>query len=107
MDEYIEREALSLDEAIAHCEERAKLDCSPCAEQHKQLAEWLKELKKYKFADFAPVVHAQWVPKRKMYRTPHAKNYTCSECGLATEYRWNYCHNCGARMDGKSHNDER
>ena len=37
---------LTLDEAIKHCEE--KTDCTQCGEEHKQLAEWLKELQKYK-----------------------------------------------------------
>lgn len=36
---------MTLDEAIMHCEDRAKEDCSECAEEHRQLAEWLKELK--------------------------------------------------------------
>ena len=52
---------MTLDEAIAHCQETAKelrkqpfkekmdiedtADCETCAEEHEQLAEWLKELK--------------------------------------------------------------
>jgi len=36
---------MTLDEAIEHCEEVAKSSCSACGEDHKQLAEWLKELK--------------------------------------------------------------
>ena len=49
---------MTLDEAIKHCEEKAaekrieanyrippKADCLKCAEEHEQLAEWLKELK--------------------------------------------------------------
>lgn len=53
-------------------------------------------------ADVAPVVHGRWEPKRKMYRTPNAKNYTCSECGLPIAERWHYCPNCGAHMkDGE------
>ena len=39
---------LSLDDAILHCQERAAADCSECAREHMQLAEWLKELKEYK-----------------------------------------------------------
>ena len=38
-----------LDEAILHAEERAQeSSCSECAKEHKQLAEWLKELKTYR-----------------------------------------------------------
>ena len=34
---------LTLDEAIAHAEER--INDTPCGRQHKQLADWLKELR--------------------------------------------------------------
>lgn len=37
---------MTLSEAIKHCEER--IDCSECGKEHKQLAEWLTELKRYK-----------------------------------------------------------
>jgi hypothetical protein len=57
---------MTLDEAIIHCEEVAKSNedqvknnvwekdsftekkCLECAEEHRQLAEWLKELKQLK-----------------------------------------------------------
>ena len=58
---------MTLDEAIKHCEEKAKeqkekataiarakepfykyAECAECAKDHEQLAEWLKELKAYK-----------------------------------------------------------
>lgn len=58
---------MTLDEAIKHCEETAKeirwqavkermdiegvAECETCAEEHEQLAEWLKELKRYREAD--------------------------------------------------------
>ena len=52
---------MTLDEAIRHCEDVAEekeqeakeahvlsgMDCMECAEEHRQLAEWLRELKKY------------------------------------------------------------
>ena len=45
---------MTIDEAITHCEVRAKVDCSECAEEHKQLAEWLKELRQYKDTGLDP-----------------------------------------------------
>jgi len=39
---------MTLDEAIEHAELRAKEACGECAEEHEQLAEWLRELKKLK-----------------------------------------------------------
>lgn len=42
---------MTLDEAIKHCEEKEKEQalngCFACAEEHRQLAEWLKELTEY------------------------------------------------------------
>lgn len=50
---------MTIDEAIVHCEEVAEEHtkynfyggyegCDECAEEHRQLAEWLKELKLYR-----------------------------------------------------------
>lgn len=37
---------MTLDEAIEHCEEVAEeTECKNCAKEHRQLANWLKELK--------------------------------------------------------------
>jgi len=38
---------MTLDEAIKHCEEKS-CDNSPCAQEHKELAGWLQELKQYR-----------------------------------------------------------
>lgn len=40
-----ERKPMTLDEAIEHCEEVATKNCSECAEEHQQLANWLHTLK--------------------------------------------------------------
>ena len=38
--------SLSIDEAIRHCEEKAReMGCTECAQEHRQLAAWLRELK--------------------------------------------------------------
>ena len=45
---------MTLDEAIKHAEEVAndmELCCEECAKEHRQLAEWLKELQEYKKAN--------------------------------------------------------
>lgn len=39
---------MTLDEAIKHCEEVADSKCDECGAEHRQLAEWLKELKELK-----------------------------------------------------------
>ena len=53
-------------------------------------------------ADFAPVVHGRWIEQEKYN---FGTMYDCSICGdriLDNGHSWNYCPNCGARMDGDS-----
>lgn len=48
-------------------------------------------------ADVAPVVHGRWVSKNEW-------TFVCSNCDYVDAYpfddRYNYCPNCGAKMDG-------
>ena len=51
-------------------------------------------------ADVAPVVHGRWVEKEKY---TFGIMYDCSLCEnriLDNGHSWNYCPNCGAKMDG-------
>lgn len=50
--------------------------------------------------DVAPVVHGRWIEQEKY---TFGVMYDCSICGdriLDNGHSWNYCPNCGARMDG-------
>ena len=49
---------MTLDEAIKHCEEVADTKCNECGNEHRQLAEWLKELKQLK-------EQTRWIPVSK------------------------------------------
>ena len=51
--------------------------------------------------DAALVLHGRWEP----YQTRSGKNWwQCSICGEVSEHKknHNYCHFCGAKMDGES-----
>ena len=51
-------------------------------------------------ADVAPVRHGQWIEKEKY---TFGIMYDCSLCEdriLDNGHPWNYCPNCGAKMDG-------
>lgn len=50
-------------------------------------------------ADVAPVVHGRWVTH---YRsgTPVAEGYVSACCDMWNNRKSDYCHNCGAKMDG-------
>lgn len=56
-------------------------------------------------ADVAPVVHGRWLTWEEMFpgKTPKKKNNLgvfCSSCKNHADNMFNYCPNCGARMDG-------
>lgn len=51
-------------------------------------------------ADVAPAVHGRWIEQEKY---TFGTMYDCSICGdriLDNGHAWNYCPNCGCRMDG-------
>jgi len=51
-------------------------------------------------ADVQPIRHGKWVKAESMqYFRKHYPAYTCSACGFRKDGKWNYCPNCGARMD--------
>ena len=55
---------MTLEEAIIHCNEKA-CDDSICALEHKQLAEWLEELKKTKEVIKSLKSQNTWKPSEK------------------------------------------
>ena len=51
-------------------------------------------------ADVTPVLHGRWIEQEKY---TFGVMYDCSICGdriLDNGHSWNYCPNCGCRMDG-------
>ena len=45
---------MTINEAIQHCDEKASTVCGECAEEHRQLAAWLRELAAYEATGFMP-----------------------------------------------------
>lgn len=60
----------------------------------------MKDIKRIKSADVAPVRHGRW----EVVDAEEPRRYGCSECKRLSWHMDNYCPNCGARMDGE--NDE-
>ena len=106
---------MTLEEAIEHAEEMAKehekcaeITTSPtvkdrickCAEEHRQLAEWLRELKTLKAKK---PKSGEW--EEQIYdETLSYFTATCSQCGYSSsdpfviEGSHLYCERCGAKM---------
>lgn len=52
--------------------------------------------------DAEPVQHGKWIKAdSQQYFRKHYPCFTCSECGYRkdSQKKWNYCPNCGARME--------
>ena len=82
MTEYIEREAALM-----------KLMQDGCSAKN------LQSISDMPVADVAPVRHGRWVEKEKY---TFGIMYDCSLCEnriLDNGHSWNYCPNCGAKMD--------
>ena len=97
-DEYIRRE-----DAIKIAE-RYGLANGSVLGRHTGLADCIaSEILSLPAADVAPVVHGKWV----LDRWPSWPHRECSRCKImiprtkevADQY-WQYCPNCGAKMDG-------
>lgn len=90
MDEYIKREA-AITALLNDAQEQvgySREDAADC-------------IRYMDAADVAPVVHGRWVEKEKY---TFGIMYDCSLCEnriLDNGHSWNYCPNCGAKMDGE------
>ena len=103
----------TLDEAIKHCEEKAEEKqkdyeracaynlpsegCLECAEDHRQLAEWLKELKALR-EQKRP--HGKWTEEFDENANPFfQRRWRCSACNDYNYYgKPDFCPCCGADM---------
>lgn len=93
MDEYIEREA-----AIKAIEKADYTLIANDADSCK--ADYLREIiESVPAADVVPVVHGRWEQTEAPFMN---ECEDCSVCGYRTVWghRFNYCPNCGAKMDG-------
>ena len=94
MAEYIEREA-----AVKVAEKYGLANGSALG-RHTGLADCIaSEIADIPAADVAPVVHGRWIEKEKY---TFGIMYDCSLCEnriLDNGHPWNYCPNCGAKMD--------
>ena len=101
MAEYIEREA-----AVKVAEKYGLANGSALG-RHTGLADCIaSEIADIPAADVAPVVHGRWVEKEKY---TFGIMYDCSLCEdriLDNGHPWNYCPNCGAKMDGGDGNSD-
>ena len=50
--------------------------------------------------DVQPVVNGEWKPKILFDGFGDYPIFVCSECGNESSRKWNFCRECGAKMEG-------
>lgn len=55
-------------------------------------------------ADVRPVVRGEWMPKWNSFFKQDVP--ACSNCGMSSVFKYNYCPNCGAEMRGQAKGKE-
>lgn len=58
------------------------------------------ELEDLPAIDAVEVKHGEWIAVHDWLQIPQEESgtYRCSACGQVMKYPWNYCPNCGAKM---------
>ena len=84
------------EERCYNCRNFKDMKCDYCG-----TADYIYMIEDMPAADVAPVRHGRWVEKEKY---TFGIMYDCSLCEnriLDNGHPWNYCPNCGAKMDKK------
>lgn len=95
--EYIEREALEV--ALNHRLNFLMAENGEYDHYTSGFDEAVTRVENFPAADVAPVVHGRWIEQEKY---TFGVMYDCSICDnriLDNGHSWNYCPNCGAKMD--------
>ena len=97
MQEYIEREALEV--ALNHRLNFLMAENGEYDHYTSGFDEAVTRVENFPAANVAPVVHGRWIEQEKY---TFGVMYDCSICDnriLDNGHSWNYCPNCGAKMD--------
>ena len=107
---YIERESLliGVDSFISMMHVQAKGE--PIQESAIKLVETTRDyIASFPTADVVEVRHGRWEDKTNISRAEVEQRVDCSVCGqifwTTAVLSFNYCPNCGARMDKEDNND--
>ena len=63
-------------------------------------ADWAREIIwRTPYADVKEVHHEQWYENTRSFGGVEITTYNCSRCGCGMAERFNYCPECGSKMD--------
>lgn len=96
-EEIVKEEQYEYQECVATHNMEGATDCVKCAEEHRQLAEWLKELRVFKSRK------GQWLRMSDLSEQEDDR-YKCSRCGNVIHYKNkmdlytfnSWCSRCGS-----------
>lgn len=77
-------------------------DCNDCRSYHRQLVEWLEELKQYRAIGTPEKCRAavEKQAEKKVLHNEKAKRYFCPICERKCNYMHSlYCSGCGQKLD--------
>ena len=77
-----------------------RTDALRIVDEHHGARQAYQRIRKIPAANVAPVVHGRWKKCRIPVPVYGGVEISCSICGRITAHEYNYCPNCGARMDG-------
>ena len=92
---------MEIDSMLEYIEREAAIESIMSEPQDAHYPHWYAvKIKSISAADVASVRHGRWVPTKAPFMN---ECEDCSVCGYRTVWghRYNYCPNCGARMDGE------
>lgn len=92
---------MKLKEAIVHCDEIIKkMDNCDCRKEHEELKEFLEELQKYRDTELTPE-QIRELKERDMHKKIeiYAGVATCPVCGRRVVRCYDFCPDCGQRLE--------
>ena len=92
---------MEIDSMPEYIEREAAIELIMSEPQDAHYPHWYAvKIKSIPTADVAPVRHGRWFPTKAPFMN---ECEDCSVCGYRTVWghRYNYCPNCGAKMDGE------
>ena len=101
MAEYIEREAFLKDIKARYCSpcEAAEKDYNGCKCRACWVDDMTDEIIDVPAANVVPVVHGRWEMRRNSWYCVNCNKGYKITYGLLAASAYNYCPNCGAKMD--------
>lgn len=86
-------------EAMRECWRRVNQFAKPF--EANRIMDCIKAVKDLPAVDAAPVVHGRWIDHKDEHQCSVCKEFTVVDSYVWVQLRYDFCPNCGAKMDGE------